>query len=465
ADGALAVVTGQQAGAATGPLYTLYKAVTAVALARVLAAALERPVVPVFWVASEDHDLHEIATIHVLSRRGQVRRLSLPVPGGRRPSGSVPVPAGARRFVGELLEVCEGPWREEAAIALAETARAASSLADWFARLMAWLFRGTGLVFLDPMDPALRALLAPFFLDALVAREAVGRELRSATARLQARGYEPALTCDDDQVHLFLLDEGGERVALFWDGDGYADRDGRLFLGVAELARLAGNAPHRLSTDVVLRPVAQDVLLPTLAYVAGPGEVAYLAQLGGVYRVFGQEMPIIYPRLSLTVVPPEAATAMEAYAVRPGAGPEELDARLAEVMRQVDRVGLDHLFATHRARVEEAYAHLLARLAEVSPHLPDIGRGNLERVRRQIDYLEKKAWQHHRRRHREVARAFALVSHTLRPLGQMQERVLNGLPWVARGGRGFIEDLLTAPLTPGHHLARWEPAPAGEDPG
>jgi bacillithiol biosynthesis cysteine-adding enzyme BshC len=445
---ALAVVAGQQAGVLTGPLYTVYKAVTVLRLAAACEAALGRPVVPVFWVASEDHDFGEVASTWAADAAGDLVRLSLPpTPGaGRRSVGDVPVPAAAAHLIERLVRLVPAP--DPAACArLAGAWCPGQSLADWFARQMAALFAPRGLVLLDPMLPALRRLAAP--LGALAWERAADVEagLRAAGERLRAAGFEPALAAEPGHTHLFAR-VGGERQLIL-------RRDGRAVTRRGEPVDPAALPPEDLSYGVALRPVVEAALLPVLAHVSGPGEVAYQAQLAGVFAALGVDPPVVVPRLGLTLVAPEDALF--------AAGPGTLRRLRAEPTAVVDEAlaaeaGLDigARFEEERAALRARYAALAGDLAGVSPALPRLADANLARLLAQVDYLERKARQHRRRSRREFVRAAAAARNRLFPRGRLQEQILNAWPFVLRFGLGWLDELCeAAPLNPGHHVARW----------
>ncbi|HEX6988268.1 MAG TPA: bacillithiol biosynthesis cysteine-adding enzyme BshC, partial [Bacillota bacterium] len=304
--GTLAVVTGQQAGLFGGPLHTLYKAVTAIRLAGELSQRLERRVVPVFWMASEDHDYDEVRRAYLLDQAGRVRELALPPRTGPRASvGALPVPRRVRGLLREVAQALGPRARHPEFLDQAlEELDAARDWGDWFARLMARWLSAHGLIILDPMLRPLRLPLREFYPLALVRREGVHRELAAAASRLQRRGYPVQLEVERDHCNLFYLADG-ERVALHWRDAQLVGRGGQVRLGVGEGTALMRREPWRFSPNVVLRPLVQDLLLPTLAYVAGPAETAYLAQLRDVYPLFGLQMPVVVPRLSVTLVAPE----------------------------------------------------------------------------------------------------------------------------------------------------------------
>ncbi len=458
--GAVAVVTGQQPGLLGGPLFTAYKAVTAIMLARRAEGLLGVPVVPVFWVASDDHDFSEVNAAWAVDRRGRLQELRLPGVQGAIPGGAYPVGARALQLAGTLAEVAgAGPHgqyphtAEVTAFALAAGRRSAS-LAEWFARLMARLFSRHGLVLLDPRLAELRAEAGEVLAEAVARREEVAGALRAAGEALGARGF-PAAFARGDQAYLFM-EEGQRRTGLVWDGRSFADRRGSFWAAERELESAIRSHPEKFSPSAALRPVVQEVLLPTLCQVAGPGELTYLAQLKEVFSLFGLEMPPVRPRLSLTMVPPEVAVALERFGISYGEVAAGLGERLRAELASLDDVGLEAVFAAHRGAIAAAYGELARRLSPFGEGMAALVAGNRDRVLRQAAYLEAKAWQHHRRRNREVVAAFRAMESWLRPGGAMQEQRLGWLALAFRLGWGLADVLLEAPLTPEHHLAYWE---------
>lgn len=451
----LAVVTGQQAGLLGGPLHTLYKAVTAVRMAADLSRRLGRRVVPIFWMASEDHDYDEVRRAFVLDQAGRVRELSLPPRAGRRASvGELPVP---RRVRGLLREVTQalGPRARHPEL-LDEAVKALELSRDWgewFARLMAGWLSSQGLVILDPMLRPLRLLLREFYPLALVRREGIHRELAAAAQRLERRGYPVQLAIEPDHCNLFFYADG-ERVALHWQDAQLVGRGGQIRLSVGEGATLMREEPWRFSPNVALRPMVQEILLPVLAYVAGPAETAYLAQLRDVYPLFGLQMPVIAPRLSLTLVAPEVGERLRAHRVGAGAffaGDPGLPLR--QELARLDKVGIDARMEELAGRIRQAYAEAREALEPVSPHLDQISRRNEEQVLAQIRYLHRKAHQHHRRAQREVVRDFTYMRNALRPHDSLQERVFSVLPAMVEFGPRLIRWLLRAAADEPHRLA------------
>jgi bacillithiol biosynthesis cysteine-adding enzyme BshC len=300
---AVAVVTGQQPGLFGGPLYNLYKAVTAVRLAEHLELETGGPHVPVFWVESDDHQVAEIDHVHILDADGRLERVSWP----RRTSRRIQ-PISALRFdekIGSALEriaeVGRGyPHLDVVLGLLAESFRAEERLTDAFARLLASLFAPAGLVLVDPTDPGLRRLGIWRLRDELAFPSPTTEAARTAVDEIEARGYDIQVPLRDDRLNLFWGRSERFRVRCGADGFQVDSRSGKV--DVAELRSRFDSELEQFSPNVLLRPLYQDALLPTVAYVAGPSEVAYFAQLKAVYSRFGIPMPVIYPRKSITLL-------------------------------------------------------------------------------------------------------------------------------------------------------------------
>ncbi len=457
---ALVVVTGQQAGLLTGPLLTLYKAITALRVAADIEARLQRPVIPIFWIASEDHDFAEINQVRAVDATQRPVRLRLPPLPNRRSVGDIPVPAAARHLVGAAISLLPSDEVDADAAqwlrgTLDASLKARESLATWFARLLAALFPDKGLVLLDPMLPALRELAAPTIARAVAQAPAVNSALAEAAARLRDAGLTPGLALEPDHVHVFYHDEH-ERVALFDHGaDGVRARHGEVAFTPEAYARAVADRPGAFSPGVVLRPVVQDAILPTFCQISGPGEAAYLAQMKHVFPLFGRTMPVIYPRLGATLALPADLEA--AASVDLGLG-DLRDGRWRRAVENVvesrSRLDVAERFELERTAVRQRYETLAHELATgVAPALRQIAERNGAQVMWQLDYLEAKAVQHERRRERGLLRAVEGAAHRLFPEGHLQETTQSAVPYLLRYGPRLAQDLCDAvPLDRDHVL-------------
>lgn len=433
--GTVAIVTGQQAGMATGPLYTIYKALATIKIARELAERENLSVIPVFWLASEDHDWLEINHCYWPERQW---RWPDPPGAGRRPAGLLSLTLPMQQTIWEMVRCLPaGSGREETAAWLTETLPGALSPAHWVARLLARLLGSEGLVILDPMLPELRQALKPFWQQVLDKGDQIPGLVAEAGRWLQAAGWAPPLTLAEDRVGLFYIQEHQRQP---------------LTVQELELGRkLAGLEPERLSCSVVTRPLAQDRLLPTLAYVAGPGELAYYAQLREVYHLLGQTMPVLLPRWGVTLIEPEQQQVMERWQLTPGelAGfsEQQLNHRLAREAGWLHREWLE----TTKKRWQQEHSELLQRLGELAPELSGLAMSNWNYIAYQLDYLEKKAQQKLRRQYRAEIAALERARRSLWPGGRGQERVLNLTWFLSRQGRSWLDFLLKIPMEMGRH--------------
>ena len=465
---AVAVVTGQQLGLFAGPLYTVYKARTAVRLAARLARETGRPVVPVFWLADEDHDWAEVhrATFvrdlrghaeaevrHATYDDGRDSDVSSPRLGGadRGPVGRIVLePAPTQRALAELeAALPEGPHRAEA-LALAHDAYVPGrTMRDAFAVLLRALVPDVVMISAD--DACLKRLVAPLMRQEIQRWPETLAALEARSAQLVAAGFHAQIA--PSPVNLFVMGEGARRPLDAGEG-GLALRGTRHVRPPADWLRQLDAAPETFSPNVVLRPLVQDTLLPTAATVAGPGEAAYFAQLGPVYGLFGVPMPVVEPRLSLTVVEPSVAKVLDRY----GLGLAEVGGDLAALWRRLaleaSDLDLGPAFARARAQALDALASLEPLALAASPSLDGAVGAARVQIGNALDRLETKTVRVEKRAHDDVRRRLARGQAALWPEGHLQERALGPLGVVARHGLGALAELVGAvPLDARRHYA------------
>lgn len=436
--GARVVVTGQQPGLFGGPLLVLHKALGALAHARRLATPA-RPVVAVFWVASDDHDWDEVNAATVADATGQPRGLSLGARGDGRSVGDVALDAATvDAALAALAAALPATDRARDAVALARPAVVPTDLGAWATTVLTRLLGDVGLVFVTPR------LLAPWAGDVYArlvdGAAAIGAAVRAEGERLRGTGATAPLAPRPDEAPLFLRDgPGGRRLRVGFDGDRVRLRGEPSPHTRAGLASLVRSAPHLASADVVGRVLLQDALLPVDAYVAGPTEAAYLRQVAPAHAVLGVPAPSVVARPSAAWLDARAAAALVAAGLTP-------DAVLAGATPAPAPALADDADATRlRALADEAEAVRARREAE-----PGIGRALADAARS----LRAAADAHVRALGAAgelvVARAAKAVA-ALRPRGEPQERVLSPLSLVARHGLAAVRAACA-------DLDRWAPA-------
>lgn len=456
-EGTLAVVTGQQAGIFTGPAYSIYKAITAIHLASQQSEQLGIPVVPVFWVAGEDHDWQEVSWVLAPSGDGMTRfALAESFAGDRRSVGLAAAPESLADLIEAFIEsLPDTEFKASVGDRIRSAAQAGpaldpalsggkASLADWFARLMAWLFADTGLIILNPVDPALRALQAGFFAKVIERHEQVEEALGQGYALCGQLGYQATVDRQIGNVNLFTYLRG-ERLPIVGAGEHFWIRD-REEIGWSkeELIDRAQTHPELFSTNVVLRPVVQGLLLPDLAYVGGPGEIAYFGLYKEVFRSLDQQMPIVYPRESFTLVEPPVARIMEKQELGFGDVLFRLEEKKQELLEREDRLGITGLFESFRGQFGEQYDRLVEQVLLLDPNLRFVTEENRKQIALQISKLEEKAKQQHRKNSEVALRQFDRLKANLQPEGGLQERSVSILPYLAKYGPDLIPRLLSA---------------------
>jgi bacillithiol biosynthesis cysteine-adding enzyme BshC len=448
----VAVVTGQQAGLFGGPLFTLLKSLTAIRLAEQVARDLGVPAVPVFWVDAEDHDWDEVRDCWVLDAELARRVVRLaPLDGaGERPVGALRLTAEAADAALHALEAVLAPtaFTGEVLAGLGGAYAAGATMADAFARWLEATLGPRGLIVFDACDPAAKPLAQPVFVREL---DAPGQSLllaAAAGAELAARGHAPQFEPAPDGTGLFYLDGG--RVPIRRRGDRLAVGD-RLCRREDLLAE-AQDHPERFSPNVVLRPIVQDTLFPTVCYVAGPAELAYLAQLQGVYQHFGLPMPLVYPRLSVTILDAAAGRFLARYGL-------PLEALHAQDESALNRLLEAHLPPSVEATIEAARAAVAERMAAVidavpaiDPTLAGAARTTLNRMTHDLETLHAKIIHAAKRRDETLRKQFIRARAQAFPDGEQQERAVAGVYFLNRYGPALLDRILgELPLDLGRH--------------
>jgi len=434
---ALAVVTGQQPGLGGGPLYSLYKALATIRLARLLAAAWERPVVPIFWNHGDDHDVAEVHHLHVLNVNLDLQRIGLAgISSGRQMVSRLVLDEERQRLGGiraALSDLVRDMPHGARALELC-LPRHGETLARAFTRTFTELLGPLGLVVLEPdwvRDAMSRELARLVELDPLSA-------LQRGSDALRGAGLEPAIDPAGAAL-LFALDERGRR-ALRPGGDGWKFDDEPGSRTRAELAAEIVQTPQAWSPGALLRPVVQDLVLPTAAYVGGFGELAYHAQLVELRAAAGAPNTVFVPRPSLTLLDPETRLALR-----------RAEADVAGVLRargawqgarstEAPPAVLERL----RAQEQRAAAELeLLReeLAALDPSLPVLLRRTTDQVRHALEALAEKAERVHQNKSGKGRRHERRLNNALCPRGEPQERVLGPLPFLARFGEEWVHAL------------------------
>jgi len=443
----LAVVSGQQAGLFTGPLYTIYKALSAVKLAGCLRERNTKAV-PVFWIATEDHDFPEVARAEVIGRDCRLASVSASSQLHRegQPVGQVILDESINAVVDQLLELLPlSEFTPDLETLLRDSWQPGRGYGDAFARMMTSLLDQHGLILLDPLNAKLKELAAPLYVNAASHAQQVANAVVARSSELEKAGYHAQVLASENSFPLFMHDTAGARHALTRTTDSkYKAKELDTAYSAEELAQLASSEPTRFSPNVTLRAVVQDYLLPTIAYYGGAAEIAYFAQTTEVYRVLERPITPILPRSSLTMVERHTGRVLERF----GLSLEDLFAGSDSVLSRVveEHLGADTAksFSETEESVNQELDKLRERLRAIDPTLGDA----LETGRRKINYqLEGLRARFHRAQmsrddaaQRQLQRAF----DQLYPQKDLQERHINITSLLSRHGRYVIDWIYNA---------------------
>jgi bacillithiol biosynthesis cysteine-adding enzyme BshC len=433
----VAVVSGQQAGLFTGPLYTIYKALSAVKLAGCLTQR-GTPAVPVFWIATEDHDFAEVATAEFIGCDCRLASASANTSMHKdgAPVGSVRLDASIEETIKRLLDVLPSTeFMPEVEKLLRETWGEGRGYGEAFARMITRLLGRYGLILLDPLDAKLKELAAPLYSEAARRTPEIAGALVARSRELEEAGYHAQVATSENAFPLFLHTEDGARHAVVRGDDGaYKVKNLREQFTVEELSGMALREPERFSPNVTLRAVVQDYLLPTVAYFGGAAEIAYFAQTAEVYRILNRPATPILPRASMTIVERRTWRTLSRY----GLGLPDLFEGLDSVLARVVEEHLGSETAQTFDRTEDSINRELDALQEQLRSVDLTLADALETGRRKIKHqLEGLRTRFHRAQmgrdraaHRQLERAFA----ALYPNKTLQERHINITSLLARHG-------------------------------
>jgi bacillithiol biosynthesis cysteine-adding enzyme BshC len=426
----VAVVTGQQVGLFGGPAYTIYKAATAIRIAEDLSGR-GIPAVPVFWLATEDHDFPEVAHAWVFDQNRQPVRLDVkapaefegrPYPVGQIPVMEYPLPALERALQGF-------PFASEVVQAVRESYGPGAKMGQAFRDLLRKLLGRMEILMLDPLDPAIRAIGAPLMADALRAAPELKAALLERNREISGAGYHAQVHLEE-KTSLFFLLEDGQRVPLR--------------LKDSEFASLSGHAAA-VSPNALLRPVWQDYLLPTVAYAGGPAELAYLAQSSVIYdRLLGR-VPVVLSRCGFTLLDRRATKLLDRFGLGVADTLVHGDALKERIARALIPPGLTARFEQTAAGVRDRLDALMAEVREFDPTLGAALAKSEAKILHQVNKLRRKTEREALRRDARAAEDAAYLGGLLYPHKHLQERFYSILPFFAQYGMDLAERICSFP--------------------
>jgi bacillithiol synthase len=446
----VAIVTGQQAGLFGGPLYTLLKAITAVRLAARVRETYRVPAVAVFWADGEDHDWEEVRSCTVLDGETGSRSVELPAaPDSTRPVGRVTLDSTIEAALTDLKAALPATeFTPRLLDDLARIYRPGVSMTAAFATWIEALLGPHGLVVYESSDLATKPLVAELYAREIEMRGASVRRAIDAGAALQSAGYHAQVTPAEGSLALFRMLDGREPIRV--EGDTAVIGDERQPL--AELASRARTAPHEFSSNVLLRPLVQDTLFPTAAYVGGPGETAYFAQMKEIYAAHGVPMPLVAPRPTMTLLDANALKFLTRHDVPLESLRAQDESVLNDLLAAALPPAVEASLESAMKALDERLAVVTAAVTNVDPTLEGAARSTLTRMQDDLKKLQAKVIQAAKRKDETLRRQFKHAQTQAFPGGVPQERIIGFVSFLNKYGPALIDRLCHEPPLeqPGH---------------
>jgi bacillithiol biosynthesis cysteine-adding enzyme BshC len=439
----VAIVSGQQAGLFTGPLYTIMKALS---VAKLTVELREQgiKVVPVFWVASEDHDFAEVNHCRIVDQEGKLIKISLddcPAPQAQ-PVGHIHLCTEITGHVDQFLQALPDTESTKQISEMIHRAYApGAGFAEAFSRVMAGLLGPYGIILLDPLDPRLKELSAELYEQALAKSSDIVKAVIDQTEELKEAGYHAQVYVEPDAVPLFAIHKG-RREALVRNGSSLFLKHGKKPLGtVEELTERALNEPSAFSPNVTLRPVVQDTLLPTLAYIAGPSELAYFAQIKPIYEILGRVEPRIIPRSGGTLIDHATSKTLRKYNLSLNDFFEPTEVLFRKIVEEFTDRGTAATFDEVTATISAELNKLKEALNNVDPTIAAALDTRRKKIEHHLSNLRGKYVRSRIQQDQLAATKILAAQSILYPNKNLQEREINVFYFIAHHGFEVLDKI------------------------
>jgi len=442
-DNTFAVVTGQQIGFFGGPLYTIYKAITTVKLANKLSQDFpDYNFVPVFWLEGEDHDFDEINKTKYLNSNNEFSSVEYLI--GGKPlernigaTGNINFDEHIEQF---FLTIESTLPKTDYSEALFKLMRGYYSKGNTFLKAFAGFFNhvyeDSGLIFINTNQPELKKVLSPLFVNEINSNSQTSKLVIQKSVELEEHYYAQIKA---KALNLFMFHKGGRHLIEPSDSGDYYLKNLRQRFTKEELLAIAVNTPELLSPNVVMRPLCQDTLLPTITYIGGPGEIAYFAQLKPVYEYFNVAMPIIYPRASVTLIEEKIKKILEKYSLEVEDLFGEVESVLSKVSEQVSEVKVDTLFESLVNKVNDAVNEARFGIQQIDPTLNGTIDGTLSKFQQQLEVLKQKTQKAQQQKEEVSLKQIKKASLNIFPNENFQEREFSVIQYLNKYGPDFVK--------------------------
>ena len=440
--GPLAVIsTGHQPTLFTGPLYTVYKAITAIQAAKRIEEQHGIRCIPLFWIAGDDHDFEEASSVYVLTKKNEPHVLRYaPENTDGRPLDAIQLDSSLAELSKEMAAIVPGSeFRGDVLNELLDSLEHANSMTEWMARLLARLFRDTPLVLFVPSLPRARELAADIMRQEIEQPNESAQRVNAGGAALEELGFTAQVVKGDADCN-FFLDVNGLREKVTYENDAFIAAEDRF--SHDELMAELNNNPARFSPNVILRCIVQQHLFPTAAYIAGPGEIAYWAQLATVFQQFDLPMPVVYPRSSAVLTTIKLNKLLNKYGLTPGQLGQDPERLVEFALAAESKNPVMDTLATTRGSVEKSIADLSAAITKLAPNATAAADRLADRTGSEFARLERALLRSDDQKVATVRQQVERLSNALAPMRKPQERMFTVFSFLFEQGWNFIPRLL-----------------------
>ncbi len=440
-ENAVCIVTGQQVGLFCGPLYTLFKTISAIKLSGELKSRFpEFEFVPVFWLEGDDHDLEESNHVYLLNPASDVVRVEAIFTSGEtesvKPLSEITFDASIEQVFQQVDAILPASdFKSPLMQLLTESYKEGATYTTAFAAAVTRVLGKKSILLLDPYAAESKKILKPIFEKEFQSFPRTSEEVIKQSAELEETYH---VQVKPRVVNLFYIDDGARR-GMEPIGGGFSLRGTKRKLMPEQVRTILETKPESFSPNVVLRPICQDYLLPTAAYVAGPGEISYFAQLKGVYQHFGIEMPALFPRASATIVERRVAKVLDKYHLNVLDAFGDFESVMKKALSAANPENIPGEFEKVTSQIREAVERLDPLITRVDPTLQGSVESTVSRMLHHLQHLEEKTTTAYRRKNEEVLQQIRKFQQSLFPNRELQERVLNFTYFYNKYGDEFIE--------------------------
>lgn len=444
---ALVVVGGQQAGLLTGPLYAINKVISVIKLAEKQSELLDVPVVPVFWIAGEDHDYQEINHIFVKDNKSLIKKTYPYKPKTKEMVSDMALDyETAKEWIEEIIESLGETDRTNGLMTwLTDSLRDTVTISDFFANLLNELFKEYGLLLVDSGNPKFRKLGASAYYEIVQQCSNISTNVLNQQEKIRSAGYKPMLETGVDNANLFFYDfmDKNRTLLTFHKTENVFISKDNLNFSKEELLEKVEAAPENFSTNVITRPMLQEKLFPVLAFVGGPGEIIYWAETSEAFGLVGEKMPPVYPRLNITLLERNIASHLDELhltvekVIKTGCLNEKktiLDSLKDRTIEESYEILNDMIDRQHDRWSEAAIPY--------DSNLESLFKKNKSILLKQLEFMKQKTDESHLRIHEEIARKYDNIENSLHPLNGPQDRVLNPIYFMNKYGKDWLDFLL-----------------------